>query len=66
MEAVEPLPSSSEMWRRGNFLLDTWGGGKMGVKGRVWLVRGDRLIRDLEEGKAGRAAVAVAGRRPIR
>lgn len=66
MEAEEPLPRSSEMLRRGNFLWDTWGGGKMGVKGRDWLLRWDRLIRDLEEGKAGQAAVAMAGRRPIR
>lgn len=66
MEAEELLSSSSEMLRRGNFLLDTWGGGKMGVKGQDWLVRWDRLIRDLEEGKAGQAAVAMAGRRPIR
>lgn len=47
--------------------MGTWGRGSMGVKGRARLVRWDRLIRrDLEEGKAGQEAVAMASRRPIR
>lgn len=53
MEVEEPLPSSSEMLRKGSVPCGHWGQRGDGAE-EAWLVRWDRLIRrDLEEGKAG-------------